>query len=207
MGLSAEDRELTDLIVEESRRIVKLLEQVEQFGNLTMPMMHAVNVHDVLDRARRSALLGFGAHMKIIEDYDPSLPMALGDADQLLQVVLNLLKNASEAAGKTGGTIRLRTYFEHSFRLRRSDGQGKPLPLQVEIIDDGPGLPPDIAGDIFDPFVSGRENGTGLGLALVSKIVSDHEGWITVTSVPGKTVFRLSLPMDTTRTKRNLKES
>ena len=207
MGLSAEDRELTDLIVEESRRIVKLLEQVEQFGNLTMPMMHAVNVHDVLDRARRSALLGFGAHMKIIEDYDPSLPMALGDADQLLQVVLNLLKNASEAAGKTGGTIRLRTYFEHSFRLRRSDGQGKPLPLQVEIIDDGPGLPPDIAGDIFDPFVSGRENGTGLGLALVSKTVSDHEGWITVTSVPGKTVFRLSLPMDTTRTKRNLKES
>ena len=207
MGLSAEDRELTDLIVEESRRIVKLLEQVEQFGNLTMPMMHAVNVHDVLDRARRSALLGFGAHMKINEDYDPSLPMALGDADQLLQVVLNLLKNASEAAGKRGGTIRLRTYFEHSFRLRRSDGQGKPLPLQVEIIDDGPGLPPDIAGDIFDPFVSGRENGTGLGLALVSKIVSDHEGWITVTSVPGKTVFRLSLPMDTTRTKRNLKES
>jgi len=194
MGLSAEDMELTDLIVEESRRIVKLLEQVEQFGNLSPPDQREVNVHDVLDRARRSALLGCGAHMKIIEDYDPSLPMAWGDPDQLLQVVLNLVKNASEAADKKGGTIRLRSYFEHSFRLRRSDGAGQSLPLQIEVIDDGPGLPPDIAGDIFDPFVSGRENGTGLGLALVSKIMSDHHGWISVDSVPGRTVFRMSLP-------------
>ncbi|MFU8864094.1 MAG: two-component system sensor histidine kinase NtrB [Rhodobacterales bacterium] len=194
MGLSPEDMELTDLIVEESRRIVKLLEQVEQFGNLSPPDRREVNVHDVLDRARRSALLGFGAHMKIIEDYDPSLPLAWGDPDQLLQVVLNLVKNASEAADKQGGTIRLRSYFEHSFRLRRSDGTGQSLPLQIEVIDDGPGLPPEIAGDIFDPFVSGRENGTGLGLALVSKILSDHNGWISVDSVPGRTVFRMSLP-------------
>ncbi len=194
MGLSAEDMELTDLIVEESRRIVKLLEQVEQFGNLSPPDRREVNIHDVLDRARRSALLGFGAHMKIIEDYDPSLPMAWGDPDQLLQVVLNLVKNASEAADKKGGTIRLRSYYEHSFRLRRSDGLGQSLPLQIEVIDDGPGLPADIAGDIFDPFVSGRENGTGLGLALVSKIMSDHDGWISVDSVPGRTVFRMSLP-------------
>jgi len=194
MGLSPEDMELTDLIVEESRRIVKLLEQVEQFGNLSPPDRREVNIHDVLDRARRSALLGFGAHMKIIEDYDPSLPMAWGDPDQLLQVVLNLVKNASEAADKQGGTIRLRSYFEHSFRMRRSDGTGHSLPLQIEVIDDGPGLPPEIAGDIFDPFVSGRENGTGLGLALVSKILSDHNGWISVDSVPGRTVFRMSLP-------------
>lgn len=194
MNLAPEDLELTDLIVEESRRIVKLLEQVEQFGNLSAPDQRPVNVHDVLDRARRSALLGFGAHMNIVEDYDPSLPLALGDPDQLLQVVLNLLKNASEAADPKGGTIRLHTYFEHSFRLRRSDGSGQSLPLQVEVIDDGPGLPDNIRGDIFDPFVSGRDNGTGLGLALVSKIVSDHGGWISVTSVPGRTVFRLSLP-------------
>lgn len=207
MNLSAEDQELTDLIVEESRRIVKLLEQVEQFGNLTMPDLRPVNIHDVLDRARRSALLGFGAHMKIVEDYDPSLPQAIGDPDQLLQVILNLLKNASEAAGKEPGTIRLHTFFEHSFRLRRSDGEGMTLPLQIEIIDDGPGLPPDIAGDIFDPFVSGRENGTGLGLALVSKIMSDHGGWISVTSVPGKTVFRLSLPMEKSRKSKSTKES
>lgn len=194
MNLKPEDLELTDLIVEEGRRIVKLLEQVEQFGNLSPPDLKPVNIHDVLDRARRSALLGFGAEMKIIEDYDPSLPLAFGDPDKLLQVVLNLLKNASEAAGKGGGTIRLHSFFEHSFRLRRADGTGQSLPLQIEIIDDGPGLPAAIAADIFDPFVSGKENGTGLGLALVSKIISDHGGWISVTSVPGKTVFRLSLP-------------
>lgn len=194
MSLPAEDLELTDLIVEESRRIVKLLEQVEQFGNLSAPDFQPVNLHDVMDRARRSALLGFGADMKIAEDYDPSLPLAQGDPDQLLQVILNLLKNASEAAGSKGGTIRLRSYYEHSFRLRRSDGTGHSLPLQIEIIDDGPGLPEKIKSDIFDPFVSGRENGTGLGLALVSKIISDHNGWISVTSVPGHTVFRLSLP-------------
>ncbi|KUF12348.1 two-component system sensor histidine kinase NtrB [Pseudoponticoccus marisrubri] len=195
MNLGPEDLEFTDLIVAETRRIVKLLEQVEQFGNLSAPERRPVNIHDVLDRARRSALLGFGAHMKIIEDYDPSLPMALGDPDQLLQVVLNLLKNAAEAADPLqGGRIRLHTYFEHSFRLRRADGSGHTLPLQIEIIDDGPGLPPDIKGDIFDPFVSGRENGTGLGLALVSKIISDHDGWIAVDSVPGRTVFRISLP-------------
>ncbi|MEP1519570.1 ATP-binding protein [Ascidiaceihabitans sp.] len=194
MNLSAGDLELTDLIVEESRRIVKLLEQVEQFGNLQTPDFKPVNIHDVLDRARRSALLGFGAAMKIVEDYDPSLPLALGDPDQLLQVILNLLKNASEAAGDAGGTIRLHSYFEHSFRLRRADGSGQSLPLQIEIIDDGPGLPEHIKGDVFDPFVSGKENGTGLGLALVSKIISDHGGWISVTSVPGQTIFRISLP-------------
>ncbi len=194
MNLAPEDLELTDLIVAESRRIVKLLEQVEQFGNLSPPDRKPVNIHDVLDRARRSALLGFGAHMTIIEDYDPSLPLAFGDPDQLLQVVLNLIKNASEVADPKGGTIRLHTFFEHSFRLRRSDGSGHSLPLQVEIIDDGPGIPEKMIGDIFDPFVSGRENGTGLGLALVSKIVSDHDGWISVSSVPGRTVFRLSLP-------------
>lgn len=207
MNIPPQDIELTDLIVAESRRIVKLLEQVEQFGNLQKPDFKPVNIHDVLDRARRSALLGFGADMTIIEDYDPSLPLAYGDPDQFLQVVLNLLKNASEAAGPQGGTIRLRTYFEHSFRLRRSDGSGHSLPLQIEIIDDGPGLPEDIRGDIFDPFVSGKENGTGLGLALVSKIVSDHDGWISAESVPGRTVFKLSLRRAPRDTIDDMKES
>lgn len=193
MTLGPDDMELTDLIVSESRRIVALLERVEQFGNVSAPELRAVNLHDVLDRARRSAMLGFAAHMTMIEDYDPSLPPALGDADQLLQVVLNLLRNAAEATGGRAGTIRLRSYYEQTLRVRRGEGAGKALPLQIEIIDDGPGLPPEIAGQVFDPFVSGRENGTGLGLALAAKIISDHDGWISVNSVPGRTVFRISL--------------
>ena len=195
MSLPPEDQELTDLIVEETRRIVKLLGQVEQFGNLRPPDRRAVNLHDALDRARRSALVGFGAHMQIVEDYDPSLPPTWADPDQLMQVFLNLIRNAAEAAGGQGGTIRLRTFYDLSLRVRRKDGTAAALPLNVEIIDDGPGLPPDIAAQVFEPFVSGRENGTGLGLALVSKIISDHDGWISVDSVPGRTVFRLSLPM------------
>lgn len=194
MSLSNGDRELTDLIVAETRRIVQLLEQVEQFGNLAPPRRRPVNLHDLLDRARKSALVGFAAHMRIVEDYDPSLPPTHVDGDQMLQVFLNLLKNAAQAAGNKG-TIRLRTFYERSLRLRRPDGSGGALPLHVEIVDDGPGLPPEIAADIFEPFVSGCENGTGLGLALVSKIIADHEGWISVDSVPGRTVFRISLPV------------
>jgi two-component system nitrogen regulation sensor histidine kinase GlnL len=195
MTLGPDDRELTDLIVAETRRIVKLLEQVEQFGNLRAPEQKAVNIHDVLDRARRSAALGFASDMTFVEDYDPSLPPTIGDADQLTQVMLNLLKNAAQAAKGKPGTIRLRTFYDQALRVRRPDGTGRSLPLQVEIIDNGPGIPPEIAADIFEPFVSGRENGTGLGLALVAKIVSDHGGWIAADSVPGRTVFRLSLPV------------
>jgi two-component system nitrogen regulation sensor histidine kinase GlnL len=194
MNLSPEDQEMTDLIVEETRRIVKLLEQVEQFGNLRSPDRKPVNLHDALDRARRSALVGFAAHMSIVEDYDPSLPLTYADKDQLMQVFLNLIKNAAEAC-TTGGTIRLHTFYDLSLRLRRKDGASAALPLNIEIIDDGPGIKPEIAANIFEPFVSGRENGTGLGLALVSKIISDHDGWITVDSTPGRTVFRVSLPM------------
>ncbi len=203
MNVGNDDLELTDLIVSESRRIVALLERVEQFGNITAPDLRPINLHDVLDRARRSAMLGFASHMTLVEDYDPSLPLALGDTDQLLQVVLNLLKNAAEASGGKAGTIRLHSYYEQSLRVRRKDtgdGKGKVLPLQIEIIDDGPGLPPEIAEQVFDPFVSGRENGTGLGLALAAKIISDHGGWISVGSVPGRTVFRISLQRAETTT-------
>ncbi|MEM6740323.1 MAG: ATP-binding protein [Pseudomonadota bacterium] len=209
MNLRNGDLELCDLIVAETRRVSKLLEQVEQFGNLRAPRLKSVNIHDLLDRARRSALVGFAAHMTIKEEYDPSLPPANADADQLLQVFQNLLKNAAEAADRPvgagagravsaagqGGSIRIRTFYDSSLRVRRPDGRNARLPLQIEIIDDGPGLPPEIAAEIFEPFVSGRENGTGLGLALVSKIVADHGAVIGVDSSPGHTAFRLSLPV------------
>lgn len=206
MGLSGEDRALTDLIVAESQRIVKLLDQVEQFGNQRPPECRPVNIHDILERARRSAEVGFAAHMRITDNYDPSLPPVWADADQLLQVFLNLLKNAAQA-NLMGGRIRIKTFFEQSLRLRDASGEDVALPIHVEVIDDGPGLPPEIADEVFDPFVSGRENGTGLGLALVSKIIAAHSGWITVDSKPGRTVFRVSLPRAADPDKTDSKES
>ena len=196
MGLSASDLEITDLIVAETRRILSLLEQVEQFGNLKPIDPKPLNIHDVIDRARRSAQLGFSAHINFKEDYDPSLPLVYGDTDQLLQVFLNLIKNASEAQ-PNNGNIKLRTYFEHSFKLRRVDGSEHSMPIQVEVMDNGPGVSEDIRDEIFDPFVSGRNNGTGLGLALTSKIISDHNGLISLDTKPGNTVFRISLPFVT----------
>ena len=196
MGLSTADLEITDLIVAETRRILTLLEQVEQFGNLKPIAPKPLNIHDVIDRARRSAQLGFSAHINFKEEYDPSLPLVYGDPDQLLQVFLNLIKNASEAP-PNNGNIKLRTYFEHSFKLRRADGAGHSMPIQVEVMDNGPGVSEDIKDEIFDPFVSGRNNGTGLGLALTSKIISDHNGLISLDSKPGNTVFRISLPFVT----------
>lgn len=194
MNLGGADREMTDLIVAESRRIVKLLEQVEQFGNVRPPELRPVNLHDVLTRARRSSVLGAAARMTFRESYDPSLPPTAADADQLTQVFLNLIRNAAEAAPR-GGTITLRTYYDGALRLARPDGTRAALPLQVEVIDDGPGLPEAVRDGAFEPFVSGRENGTGLGLALVAKIVGEHGGWIALESAPGRTVFRISLPV------------
>ncbi len=199
MNLSPEDRDLTDLIVTESRRIVALLEQVEQFGDTRPPDLQPVNIHDVLERARRSAQVGFAQDVRIVAEYDPSLPLALADADQLVQVCLNLLKNAAEAMASDDNpapVLRIHTFYDNTLRLAATDAEpaGCPLPLQIEIEDNGPGIPEQLSGQIFDPFVSGRENGTGLGLALVSKIITGHGALIRVDSRPGRTVFRISLP-------------
>ncbi|MFN3274263.1 MAG: two-component system sensor histidine kinase NtrB [Paracoccus sp. (in: a-proteobacteria)] len=197
MNATPEDREMAEMIVSESRRIVALLDQVERFGDTSAPHLAPVNIHDVLEQVRRSAKVGFARDISISTDYDPSLPMALADADQLVQVCLNLVKNAAEALkGKAGGTIRLHSFYDHTLRRPPddTDPSGCPLPLQIEIEDNGPGFPPAIADQVFEPFVSGRENGTGLGLALVSKIITDHGALIRVDSRPGRTVFRISLP-------------
>lgn len=197
MNASPEDREMAEMIVSESRRIVSLLDQVERFGDTSAPNLRSINVHDVLEKVRRSAAVGFARRIAIVAEYDPSLPDALADGDQLTQVCLNLVKNAAEALKDTDHPmIRLRSFYDHSLRLPPDDADptGRPLPLQIEIEDNGPGLPPVIADQIFEPFVSGRENGTGLGLALVSKIITDHGALIRVDSRPGRTVFRISLP-------------
>lgn len=197
MNATPEDREMAEMIVSESRRIVALLDQVEQFGDTSAPNLEPINIHDVLEKVRRSATVGFGKHVTIHPEYDPSLPLALADGDQLMQVCLNLVKNAAEALlDQPKPVIRLRTSYDHSLRLPpdEHDRAGRPLPLQIEIEDNGAGLPPSIADQVFEPFVSGRENGTGLGLALVSKIITDHRALIRVESRPGRTIFRISLP-------------
>ncbi len=194
MGLGKQDQELTDLILQETRRVVDLLKQVEQFGDLRPPNLTPLNIHDLLERTRLSASFGSAAKMTFKDQYDPSLPLTYGDSDQLSQVFSNLFANAAEAAGSSGGSIKIRTFYEPGLRLRSKNG-GQAVPLQIEITDDGPGIAQTMLDAVFDPFISGRENGTGLGLALVSKILAEHHGAITVRSRPGKTVFQISLPM------------
>jgi len=196
MNLSREEIELTDLIVGESKRIVKLLEQVNQFGNLSLPSKRSVNIHDILSKAKTIAKIGFSSNMKIKEEYDPSLPNTTVDPDQILQVLLNLLKNSCESSLGKDGLITIRTFYDKSLKVINDDGQAVAVPLQIEVQDDGPGVPEGLISRAFDPCVSGKVNGTGLGLALVSKIVTDHGGWITLSSIPGRTVFRISLSVN-----------
>ena len=195
MNASEADRELTTLIREEADRIKALMARVEQFGDIGPARREPINIHDVLDRAARSARAGFASHIRFIEDYDPSLPPTPGDADQLMQVILNLLKNAAEATPEVGGVIALGTAFRAGIKVATPGGRRESLPLQITITDNGPGVPEDLQRHIFEPFVSSKAEGSGLGLALVSKIVADHGGIISCESEPGWTRFRLSLPV------------
>lgn len=195
MGLGDADRELTGLIQAEAARIGSLVDRVEQFGDLRPAQRKSLNVHDVLDRARRTAQAGFGAHVRFSEDYDPSLPPTAGDPDQLLQVFQNLIKNAAEAVPKVGGTIAISSAYRPGVKMIHSGGQSESLPLLVTVTDNGPGVPETLLRDIFDPFVSSKVNGTGLGLSLVSKVISDHGGTVECDSRPGRTRFLVRLPV------------
>lgn len=195
MSLGDGDRELTRLIQEEAARIGQLVERVEQFGDLRPAQRRALNIHDVLDRARRAARAGFAAHVRFTEAYDPSLPPASGDADQLLQVFQNLIKNAAEAVPKVGGTIAVSTAFRPGVKMLRPNGASESLPLVVSVTDNGPGIPETLIRDVFDPFVTSKAGGTGLGLSLVSKLIADHGGVVECDSRPGRTQFRVRLPV------------
>jgi two-component system nitrogen regulation sensor histidine kinase GlnL len=195
MGLGDADRELTSLIQAEAARIGKLVDRVEQFGDLRPAQRRPLNIHDVLDRAQRAARAGFAAHARFAEDYDPSLPPTAGDPDQLLQVFQNLLKNAAEAVPRVGGSITISTAYRPGFKMMRPSGGSESVPLLVTVADNGPGVPESLVRDIFDPFVSSKVNGTGLGLSLVSKVIADHGGVVECDSRPGRTRFRVRLPV------------
>jgi two-component system nitrogen regulation sensor histidine kinase GlnL len=196
-GLSDEDRALTRLICEETDRIVRLVDRMEVFSDQRPLSREKINIHTVLDHVKQVARNGFARHVRFTENYDPSLPPLAGDRDQLVQVFLNLVKNAAEAIGDAvDGEIELSTAFRPGVSLR-GQGQERPvgLPLEFRVRDNGPGVPEDIAGNIFDPFVTTKSSGTGLGLAMVAKIVNDHGGVIECESQPRRTTFRILMPM------------
>ncbi|MCB9928340.1 MAG: PAS domain-containing protein [Alphaproteobacteria bacterium] len=196
MAASAEDQELVTLICDEVDRINGLVERMGLVADPRGLERGPVNIHEVLERARRIAETGFGEGIRLIERYDPSLPPAFGHRDQLIQVFVNLLKNACEVVSRDRGEIVLSTAYEHGVRLM-VPGAAKPvdLPLVVRIQDNGPGVPDDMRAHLFDPFVSAKPGGHGLGLALVAKIVSEHGGLVECDSEPGRTVFTVMLPV------------
>ena len=193
--ISKDDVALTDLIIDEVDRICKLVDRMEVFTDHRQIEREEINIHSVLEHVKKLAENGFGKHVKFVELYDPSLPNTLGDHGSLIQVFLNLLKNAAEAVTENDGQITITTAYRLGMRVASANGEEfLNLPLEITIIDNGGGIDDTIKEDIFDPFVTTKSGGSGLGLALVAKIISDHGGVIECESDDGKTIFRVLLP-------------
>lgn len=194
-GVAPEDRELTRLIRAEAERICALVDRMAVFSVDGPLQRQAVNIHEVLNRVCLLAAKGFARDVRLIERYDPSLPPVLGNRDQLTQVFLNLIKNAAEAVPPTGGEVVITTAYQHGVRFAIPGGNTQVhLPLIISICDNGTGIPEDIRPHLFEPFVTSKPKGSGLGLPLVAKIISDHGGVVEVDGRRGGTEVRVMLP-------------
>lgn len=197
-SVADDDRGLTRLICEETDRIVKLVDRMEVFTDERPIDREPVNIHSVLEHVKRLARSGFARHINFVEDYDPSLPPVFGNRDQLIQVFLNLVKNAAEAIGETSkdGEIHLSSAFRPGVRLQLPGSKTRvSLPLEFCVKDNGSGVPEELLPHLFDPFVTTKRSGSGLGLALAAKIIGDHGGIIECESQPRRTIFRVLMPM------------
>jgi two-component system nitrogen regulation sensor histidine kinase GlnL len=193
--LRPEEADLTRVIVEETDRITALLDRMEGFAGGGNVVLAPVNIHEILDHCLTIASASFGAHLNVSRSYDPSLPRMSGHRDLLIQTFINIIKNAAEVSDKNGKIV-IKTSYSRGRRLSAAAPRTQlHVPIQVEIIDNGPGIAEELRDHIFDPFVTGKMGGSGLGLAMVASVVADHGGMVEVDSSAGQTVFRINFPI------------
>lgn len=181
---SEDQKEYTRVIINEADRLQKLVNRL--LGPSGMPKSQGVNIHEVLEYVRKIVTRDKQTNIKIHRDYDPSIPDIKGDPDLLIQAVLNIVKNAYEAMGKSGN-LTLRTRVIRKFTIGHQQYR---IAMKLSIIDDGPGIPEDLKDKIFFPMVTGRAEGTGLGLSIAQRLVHQHGGLLEVESSPGCTAFQ-----------------